>query len=338
MAATLTPSPALARGVASSDDLLAVRVAELYYDQNRTQDEIGAELGLTRWKVGRVLAAARERGIVRIEIVHPRARRGALEVALRERFRLNDVIVVPAAPAEIAARVAQAAADYLSRRFSPAGTPVTLGVSWGRTIDAVADHLESGWADGATVVQVNGGASRGSRPGTAAATAVAIAVKGGGEAVLLPIPAILERAQTRRAIESDRAVSGVLQLAARASVYLYSAGVANENSVLVDSGYLSAQDVAALVERGAVGDVVGRYIDASGTIVDPGLDDRTLGIELDRLRSAETAIFVVGGADKHEVARAVVANGLCTVLVTDEATAQALLAESSSPSIPRETP
>ena len=60
------------------EELLAVRVAELYYDQNKTQDEIGTQLGISRFKAGRMLTQARERGIVRIEIVHPRARRSAL--------------------------------------------------------------------------------------------------------------------------------------------------------------------------------------------------------------------------------------------------------------------
>src|SRR5690606_12931709 len=97
------------------DELLAVRVAELYYDENKSQDEIGGLLGITRWKVGRLLQQAREQGIVSIEIVHPRARRLGVERQLRDRFGLADAIVVPlAAPSELPDRVAQAAADYLA--------------------------------------------------------------------------------------------------------------------------------------------------------------------------------------------------------------------------------
>lgn len=47
---------------------LARAVARLYYDDNKTQDEIGEALGLTRWKAGRLLALAREIGIVSISI------------------------------------------------------------------------------------------------------------------------------------------------------------------------------------------------------------------------------------------------------------------------------
>lgn len=307
-----------------ADELLAVRVAELYYDDDKTQDEIGGLLGISRWKAGRLLTQARDAGIVRIEIVHPRARRLTLERALRERFGLTDAVIVPSPEDEgaLAARVAQAAADYLAA-LRP--VPATLGISWGRTLDAVADRVAEGWADGVDVVQINAGLSRHRDPGAAASTAVTIAQRGGGRAVLLPSPAILERIETKRAIEADRTVADVLAQAATASAYLYSAGVADAGSVHVENGYLTADEIAGLVRKGAVGDVVGRFIDARGEIVDPELDARTVGLGLDALRSASTAILVVAGAGKHDIARAVVENGLCTVLVSDETTAQALL-------------
>lgn len=305
-------------------ELLAVRIAELYYDENKTQDEIGAILGVTRWKVGRILTRAREQGIVRIEIVHPRARRLSVERELRERFGLKDAVVVPLGE-DLRSTVARAAADYLTA-LRP--VPRTLGISWGRTLDDVAHHLELGWSTGVNVVQINGGVSLNKRAGTASTTAAEIARKGRGQAVLLPSPAILERLETKRAIEGDRTVAAVLARASTADAHLYSAGVADESSVLVETGYLGRDDVAELVRKGAVGDVVGRYIDANGNPVDPGLDERTVGLGLDELRRSETAILVVAGEAKHPIARAVVTSGLCSVIVTDEATAAALLEES----------
>ena len=240
---------------AAATELLAVRAAELYYEENKTQDEIGAILRVTRWKVGRLLALARERGIIRIEIVHPRARRLALERDLTARYGLKDAVVVPAPPdeTELQARVSEAAADYL---VSHRPVPRLLGVSWGRTLHQVAEALPAGWSTAVNVVQINGGVSLSKRPGTAAAPAVMIAQKAGGQATLLPSPAILERLETKKAIEGDRTVGGVIGMARGASAYLYSAGVADTSSVHVDSGYLTSSDIAGLVERGAVGDVI----------------------------------------------------------------------------------
>ncbi|KFF60939.1 transcriptional regulator [Cryobacterium sp. MLB-32] len=310
------------------DELLSIRAAELYYEENQTQDEIGVILRITRWKVGRLLAQAKANGFIRIEIVHPRARRLPIERRLRESTSLTDVIVVSSAGVssdeELQSRTAQAAADYLTG-LRP--VPRTLGISWGRTLHDVSESLKSGWAPGVSVVQINGGVSLNQRTGTAAATAVTIAQKANGSATLLPSPAIFERRETKLAIESDRTVAAVLELGATASAYLFSAGQADENSALVDSGYLTVDQISELVRKGAVGDIVGRYIDKNGRIVDPELDGRTVGIQLEQLRRARTAIAVIAGPAKHGIARAVVGSGLCTVLVTDEDTAHVLLGD-----------
>lgn len=291
--------------------------------RTRPEDEIGALVGATRWKIGRLLAAARERGIVRIEIVHPRARRLGIERELAAHFGLQDAVVVPspASDDELSSRVAQAAADFLAA-LRP--VPRVLGLSWGRTLSELAEHGARLGRRRARRADQRG-VSLNRRPGTAANTASIIAQKAQGEATLLPSPAILERLETKRAIESDRTVAGVLELAASANAYLFSAGPADASSVLVDSGYLTPDDVAELVRRGAVGDVLGRFITADGTIVDAALGERTVGLGLEQLRSADTAIAVIAGPTKHDVARAVVTSGLCTVIVTDEATALSLL-------------
>ena len=312
------------------DELLSIRAAELYYQENQTQDEIGVILRITRWKVGRLLAQAKANGFIRIEIVHPRSRRLPIERRLREATNLTDVIVVSSAGVsadeELQARTAQAAADYLTG-MRP--LPRTLGVSWGRTLHDVSLALKQGWAPGVNVVQINGGVSLNQRTGTAAATAVTIAHKANGSATLLPSPAIFERGETKRAIESDRTVAAVLDLGSHASAYLFSAGQADAHSALVDSGYLTVDQITALVAKGAVGDIVGRYIDQLGNIVDADLDERTIGIQLEQLRRAPIAIAVIAGRAKHEIARAIVRSGLCTVLVTDEETARALLGDES---------
>ncbi|MFI5060562.1 MAG: sugar-binding transcriptional regulator [Actinomycetales bacterium] len=307
-----------------TDEILAVKAAELYYEAGKTQDEIGLALSVSRWKVGRLLVAARESGFVRIEIVHPSARRFSLERELCGFYDLTDAVVVPATDneSELQGRVAQAAADYLTT-LRP--VPRTLGVSWGRTLHAVAARLRPGWAVGVNPVQINGSVSSTRQATAAADTAVVIARKAQGTATLLPSPAIFEQAATRRAIEADRSVQSVLELARNASAYLFSAGVVDDSSVHVDSGYLTPEDVLSLAAKGAVGDVVGRFITESGQVADEELNDRTLGLSLDELRASRTSIAVIAGATKHRVAHAVVSSGLCTTLITDEATANQLL-------------
>ena len=128
---------------------LMVRVAKLYYDLEWTQGDIAAELGLTRWQIGRLLTEARELGVVRIEITPRVMRRTDLEVRLQQQYCLKDAIVVPSGDmtdsALLTERVAQAAATYLAGL-----TPKCelIGVSWGRTMSAVARFLPCNWNPG----------------------------------------------------------------------------------------------------------------------------------------------------------------------------------------------
>lgn len=309
-----------------TDDDQLYQVAVRYYESGETQEQIAHALHLTRWKVGRMLAEAREAGIVRIEVLHPRSRVGALERALGKRFGLRETIVVAGSGGEeqLRKQVAAAGADHLAA-MRP--VPRLIGVSWGRTLDRLAGGLAPGWATGVHVVQINGALSRSRQPTSAGSTASLIAHHGGGTATLLAAPAILEQQSTRAALENDRAVSDVLTLAAGADLFLFSPGGMGSDSVLVDSGQIDAGDLDRLADAGAVGDVLGRFVDARGQIVDPGLDGRTLGLSLDLLRSATTSVALVSGRAKRAVCRAVVTSGLCDVLITDDQNATHLLEE-----------
>ncbi|GAA3092842.1 sugar-binding transcriptional regulator [Nonomuraea salmonea] len=308
-----------------SDDDQLYQVAVRYYESGETQEQIANAMHLTRWKVGRMLAEAREVGIVRIEVLHPRSRVRTLEQAVKERFGLREAVVVSVGgeDAEHARdRVAAAGADHLME-MRPA--PRLIGVSWGRTLDRLAGGLTPGWATGVHVVQINGALSRSREPTSAHSMASLIAHHGGGTATLLAAPAILQQQSTRQVLESDRAVADVLALAAKADLFLFSPGAMGNDSVLVDSGQIDAGDLAGLAAAGAVGDVLGRFIDADGRIVDPDLDGRTLGLSLDLLRSAATSVALVSGTAKRAVCRAVVTSGLCDVLITDDHNARHLL-------------
>ena len=312
------------REAAGDRATLLLAVAQRYWEQGRTQEDIGHELHLTRWKVGRLLDEAREVGIVQIRVVHPQARRTELEVALRARFGLQDAVVVPTPDGDRAgtAHVARAAAGYLRSRGSSLRT---LGVSWGNTLQAIAAVLPPGWTSGIEVVQVNGSVSRSLRPTTAANVALSIAASGEGRATLLPLPAIVEHASTRDALYSERSVQQTLTLARSADALLFSLGALSADSVLVQSGAVTAPELARLRAAGACGDVLGHYLTADGTLADPDLESRTVGLTLDDLRAAGQAVAVASGAAKATVIAAALATGLCSVLVTDEDAARRAL-------------
>lgn len=314
---------------AVTDDRVLVRAAYLYYRRGMTQQEVADALGLGRVKVSRLLAEALERGVVRIDIRHPLARMTELELELRERYGLTDAVVA-ASPfyaehddEELALHgVATAAAWYLREMRPP---PRRLGVSWGRTMHALSLQVEDGWASGVDVVQLNGSVSRSARPTHADAIAARLAAAGGGAAHLLAAPAIVERAHIREALESDRGIAESLELARASDVAIFSLGALSEDSVLAESGYVAPADIAQLRRRGCVGDILSRFVCADGTICDPRLDARTIGLPLTELAGKRRSVGVAAGAHKTEIAGAAIAGGFINALVVDEQIAQQLL-------------
>ncbi|MGH7003305.1 MAG: sugar-binding transcriptional regulator [Alphaproteobacteria bacterium] len=301
---------------------LMVRVAKLYYDLERTQGQIAAELGLTRWQVGRLLTEARELGIVRIEITPRSLRRTDLERQLQQKYGLKDAIIVPAGDAAdsvlLTERVAQAAAAYLAG-LNP--KPGLIGVSWGRTMSAVARFLPSNWNPGVHVVLVNGATHLHSTVTQWSSVAEEFARAGSGVATLLPVPAIVGKSSTREVLEEDPIIARVLKLAMETEVACFGMGGTGKQSVHLSNGYLEEADMDRLRDAGAVGDILGRFIDENGRIVDAGIDARTVGMKLDKLEGKQRSIGVVAGQDKHRVAAAALKAGYVSVLIADEATA-----------------
>lgn len=301
-----------------SREHLMVQIARMTYQQDKTLTEIAAETGLNRWQVSRLLQEARDLGVVRIEIVPRTLRHPDLETRLAETFGLRDAMVVPGPIDQGIDGVAQAAGQYLAQ-IKP--RPQVIGVSWGRTMGAVAHWLPPDWADGVAVVQINGTVAP--VPGIAHHNDVAetFARKGKGRMIPLPVPAIVGERLTREVLEKDRIVADVLRIARSAQVLAFSLGVAGEHSVLMRSGNIQKSEMAGLLRAGAVGDVLGHFINRRGEIVDPELDARTIGLSVADLRQRDRVIGIAAGQDKHEVTLGALKAGLVNILVTDEATA-----------------
>ncbi|MDZ5696012.1 sugar-binding transcriptional regulator [Chelativorans sp. M5D2P16] len=299
---------------------LMVQIARMAYQQDRTMTEIAAETGLNRWQVRRLLTEARDLGVVRIEIVPRSHRKPDLETALTREFGLRDAVVVPAAGdnAPLTESVAQAAGQYVAA-VKP--RPRMAGVSWGRTMAAVAHWLPPNWSDGVEVVQINGTVAPVPQAGGHNEVAETFARKGNGRFVPLPVPAIVGERATREVLEKDRIVADVLQRARSAELLCFSMGALNEHSALLLSGNILHKELDKLLRAGAVGDVLGRFIDRRGAIVDQELDQRTIGLSFSELKRCGRAVGIACGAEKHDVVLGALRAGLINVLVTDEATA-----------------
>jgi deoxyribonucleoside regulator len=319
----------------STDDLapdtrLMLRAARLYYRLDLTQDQVGQRLGISRYKVGRLLDRAVREDAVRIEIVHPADRLVTLEDGLVERFGLQGAVVVDVPRTGIAAedeqlareRVAVAAAQQLET-LRPTGA---IGVSWGRAMLELAGRLRPGWTRATDIVQLNGAISRSARPTRAQDVVERFGATTGAAIHLMAAPAIVGSAELRRDLEADPAIATTLDAARAAQTAIFGMGVLGPDCAHVTSGCIDAQEVAALTAAGGVGDVLGRFLTVEGRIAMPALDERTVGLPLEDLRAKALTLAVAAGAGRGPIALAALRAGCIKVLVADEATATWVLA------------
>jgi DNA-binding transcriptional regulator LsrR (DeoR family) len=315
--------------VARIDELrLMTRVARLYYETGARQPQIATRLRLSQPKVSRLLRQAQEEGIVRISVRAPMGTHPDIEVALEQRFGLQDVEVVDVSVHDdehIVRELGDAAAYHLETTIRSGDI---VGVSsWSATLLAMVDamHPLTGVRD-TRVVQILGGGGDPAAEGHATHLVRRLAHLLGGEGTFLPAPSSVGSPEARRVLLEDPFVRRAMELFEHLTVALVGIGGLEPSGLLASSGNVfSPEDLATVRATGGVGDIGLRYLRADGRPVDSPLDERVIGIELEQLRRVPRAIGVAGGPNKVAAIRAALLGRWINCLITDRVTAERLL-------------
>jgi len=308
-----------------ADEQLTVRIAWYYYVTQMTQQQIADHFGITRARVNKALAASRENGIVQIRIHSPLANCVALEHCLQARYGLRRVVVVPTPedPNMIFRVLGVGAAPRIQEHLAEDSV---VAVGWGRTLrEAVREVQGRAWP-GLTVLSLLGGLHYGSANNTVE-IASSLAGLFGGAYYYLAAPVFAPSEHYREMILAEASVQDVLGKARQADLALLTVGDLTERSLMLERGLVNAQDSLTLQAAGAVGDLLGRWLDADGNEVDHPLNRRAVSIDLEDLRRIKQVMLVSGGPHKGAIIKAVLNRGLVHELVIDEAAAKQLLGE-----------
>ena len=289
-----------------------------------TQKDIADRLGISRSSVIRLLDEARQRAEVRIWIDTPGGDLIDLATALQDRFGLQEAIVVPGegTPEQTAHDVGAALGRFLSERI---GDGMTVGVGWGRTLDASLMALRPPRLTGVRVVSLLGSVveTRGLNP---IDFAWRLAGALGGDCLLFPAPLIVDSPETRRRLLDDCGLSRIAEVARGMDIAVVSCGDIGTAGSSLSQGFLAPGDYRALIAAGAVCDTMCHFLDARGRSVDHPVQDRVMSVGLDVVAGARHIVLASGGRRRAAAIRATIARIGCHTLVTDEAAARALLA------------
>jgi DNA-binding transcriptional regulator LsrR (DeoR family) len=304
--------------------VLTASVARRFYLDGRSKVEIADELGLSRFKVARLLDAARAGGLVRIEIADPGAIDVDLSTRLQDAFGLQHAVVVDTPdgnPATLRQDLGKAAAELLGEIVT---ADDVLGLAWSRSVSAMTDALTR--LPTVPVVQLTGALVQ---PGVADSSVDLVrsaARISGGAAHFFYAPTIVPDPATARALHKQPEVARTFARFSSVTKAVVGIGLwAPGESTVYDA--TEPKPRRELHRRGVRGEISGVLIDANGHPVDSDLTNRMIGISADQLRAIPEVIVLAYSAVRSPAVHAAIRGGLVNSVVTHPSLAKALLAQ-----------
>jgi DNA-binding transcriptional regulator LsrR (DeoR family) len=302
----------------------AARAGWLYYIAGNTQEEIAQKLGVSRQTAQRLVSLSVSEGLVKVRLDHPIARCLELGAALRSRFALDHVEVVPSDPQSKSTTigVAEAAAGEIERRLR-ADAPIVMAIGTGRTLKAAIDQLAPMDCPQHKIVSLTGNiAPDGSAHFYNVIFSMAELVK--ARSFPMPLPVIASSAAEREALHRQPMIRATLELAGKADITFVGIGDLTASAPLFVDGFITEAELKALQRAGAVGEIVGWAFDAEGRFIEGLTNDRVSSAPLPS-RETSLVVALAKGETKLPGIRAALNRRLVNGLVTDELTAEALL-------------
>ncbi|MEY4323517.1 MAG: hypothetical protein RL410_1298 [Actinomycetota bacterium] len=306
------------------DRALLVKAARMYYEQDMSQDQVAASLGVSRSNISRMLTDARSQGIVQIKIVEHAMRDTALERRIQDLLPVRHVRVARSLNSiDDFASVGALGNEALADRLRPNST---IGISWGSTLQAVVNSIDSDYLPGVQIVPLVGGMTALSSTSTGDDLVRTMATKMGASHSTMLAPVVVSSDKTRDAFIHEPSIAQVLDQARKSDIALVGIGSKHSSSTmdLLTGAGLPDKTYDALM-KDIAGDICAQFYDIDGNIVDHGWENRIIGIELEELRRISHVIGVAAGAGKAPGVIGAVRGGFVSELVLSSSCALAVV-------------
>lgn len=300
--------------------VLAAAVARRHYLDGESKVGLAASLGISRFKVARLLEMARETGLVTITIDSPLGIDTDRSERLRGALDLRHCVVVSGSGPRAAPEVSAAAAALLTEIATDHDV---LGLPWSRSVSQMVGALQR--LPKIPIVQLSGAVVTPEEDSSSVDLVRRAARIAGGARHVFYSPLLLDDAASAEVMRRQPPVRQALDHVDDVTLAVIGLGSWSEGRSTVH-GVLSDDERAAVTAAGAVGEAAGVFFDADGAIVETPLTARIIALTGTQLRGIRQVIAIAHGIGKVEAIRAAVRGDLVDSLVTTSETADALLA------------
>lgn len=315
------------------DPRLIYKCCKIYYEENRSQQEIADLLGVSRVSVSRMLCAGRELGIVKIQIVSPNhLTYSKLERQLEQCYGLKEAVVVENSPLTTTYdQLSVLSTETLNLLETYIHDNDVVGVSMGMTLHNICRGTRQNTNNiNCTFVPILGGISSG-RSATvnihSNQIALSFAQLFGGQYVEFFSPAIFSDPAVLKGFMKEAPMQRILQYYREIRTVIMGIGTPNRaGSTMLRAGYITQEQIQGLVQKGVAGDLSLQFFDRNGN-TEPfeEFNSRVAGMPLELLREVENKICIGSGAHKAEAVHGALRGGFVNILVTDQECALKLL-------------
>lgn len=302
----------------------AARAGWLYYVAGRTQDEIAAAMGISRQSAQRLVSLAVAEKLIKVRLDHPIAVCLELGEAVKRKYGLRQVEIVPSDPGSESATTGLAEAGAAEiERWLKQPDPLILAIGTGRTLRAAVDQLPPMACPQHRIVSLTGNISP---DGSAAYYNVIFSMADAIQArhFPMPLPVLVSSRAERDLLHQQALVIPTISLGAKADVTFVGIGEMGHQAPLEVDGFLQPEEMEGLLAAGATGEICGWIFDANGQLLDNPVNERVASIPLPS-RDTSCVIGIAKGKRKYAAIRAAVKGRFVNALITDEDTARYLL-------------
>jgi DNA-binding transcriptional regulator LsrR (DeoR family) len=302
----------------------AARAGWLYFIAGHTQDEIAKLLQVSRASAQRLVSLCLAERLITFRLEHPIAACMELAAKLRGCFDLVHCEVVPSDPASpnSAAGIAERCANLLDLTLRPE-TPVIVALGTGRAVRAAVERVTPIERPNHQIVSLVGNISA---DGSASFfdTVGRLADRTGARHYPMPLPFLMSSEDERNRMVRIEPIAKVKAIAAKADLRLVGIGQMDQKAQVHVDGFVTREELFEMMRLGAVGEVTGWAYDAKGRLIKGGTNKRLTSIP-PQMPAQTTTIAAALGQAKVPAIRAALAGRLVNGLITDEATARAVL-------------
>lgn len=299
-----------------------VRAAWMYYIAGQNQSEIASQLGTSRPVVQRLIAAAKEEGIVSISLHHPVANCLDYAQLLQEKYRLIECNVVPAFNEESTLDSVSFGCYQLMAHYLQDDKEKIIGLGSGLTLKKALQRIDFDSQNTRCVALISAMDADG-QCNYYDDVPLLLTSKIKAKYYQWPAP---RYAQTQEEYDmwcTSRLFRSVSAVARQADVIFVGIGPLGTQSPIFKDGFINQAQMDELTARGGIGEIMGRFIDAEGGVVDSEINRMITSYDIRQNQCPRIAVAC--GEYKRPAILAALKGGWINGLVTDEHTARWLL-------------